>query len=379
MGNALISRRGGGDGYSTVKFDKYGNYTLPTKGTATSLSQARSNLAATTVGDYALFGGGYGSSSNYYSTVDTYTSSLTKSTATSLSSARSNLSATTVGDYALFGGGYSGISNDYSTVDTYTSSLTKSTATSLSQARHNLATTTVGSYALFGGGLFGANIDNVSAVVDAFNQNLARLTPSSLNNGKQALIATSTPSYALFGGGYKENYQSGTGYYDNNFADIDAYNQNLVKSTPTSLSSGRRNLGATKLGPFAIFAGGYSLTGIHHSAQSGTSTYYSNVDIYYDSLAKSNGPNLQSSRDYSAATTIGNYAIVAGGHNDSQYLSDADVYINKDSMLELNVYKGSKYKFQNMSSEETVTSNMEVLSVLVPVTGYIKFKNTTIS
>ena len=68
MGNAIISRRGGG--YATVKFEKYGNYTLPTKSTATALSQGRSNLAATTVGSYALFGGGY--SSHYFSTVDTY-------------------------------------------------------------------------------------------------------------------------------------------------------------------------------------------------------------------------------------------------------------------------------------------------------------------
>ena len=43
-------------------------------GTADSLSQGRSYLAATTVGDYALFGGGY-SSSTYHSTVDIYEAS----------------------------------------------------------------------------------------------------------------------------------------------------------------------------------------------------------------------------------------------------------------------------------------------------------------
>ena len=88
-------------------------------GTATNLSVARNYLAATTVGNYALFGGGYNNS--YRDTVDVYNSSLTKSTATNLSVARNYLAATTVGNYALFGGGYSNSSPYYyATVDVYT-------------------------------------------------------------------------------------------------------------------------------------------------------------------------------------------------------------------------------------------------------------------
>ena len=68
-------------------------------GTATPLSQGRSSLAATTVGNYALFGGG-GSDS----VVDAYNIGLIRSTPTQLSESRSNLAATTVGNYALFGG-----------------------------------------------------------------------------------------------------------------------------------------------------------------------------------------------------------------------------------------------------------------------------------
>ena len=113
MGNALISRRGGG--YATVKFDNYAPL-LPTQSTPTALSQARERLAATTVGSYALFGGGYNGSS-YYSTVDAYNNSLTRSTPTALSQARGNLAATTVGSYALFGGGIDG--GAVSTVDAY--------------------------------------------------------------------------------------------------------------------------------------------------------------------------------------------------------------------------------------------------------------------
>ena len=85
-------------------------------GTATSLSESRYSLAATTVGNYALFGGGYDSSAS--NVVDAYDTSLTRSTATALSKSRSGLAATTVGNYALFGGGYESSSRS-SVVDVY--------------------------------------------------------------------------------------------------------------------------------------------------------------------------------------------------------------------------------------------------------------------
>ena len=72
---------------------------------------------ATTVGNYALFGGGY-NGTDYLSTVDAYDTSLTRTTPTALSVARDGLSATTVGNYALFGGGYNG-TDRLSTVDAY--------------------------------------------------------------------------------------------------------------------------------------------------------------------------------------------------------------------------------------------------------------------
>jgi len=85
-------------------------------GVAKSLSAARDNLAATSVGDYALFGGGSGTSLS--SVVDAYDTSLTRSTPTALSEARYNLAATSVGGYALFGGGYTG--SYLAVVDAYT-------------------------------------------------------------------------------------------------------------------------------------------------------------------------------------------------------------------------------------------------------------------
>ena len=86
-------------------------------GTVTGLSQARGMLAATTVGNYGLFGGSHYAGST---TVNAYNTSLVRSTPTALSQARGNLAATTVGNYGLFGGGTFSFDSNFSTVDVYT-------------------------------------------------------------------------------------------------------------------------------------------------------------------------------------------------------------------------------------------------------------------
>jgi len=86
-----------------------------TRSTPTALSVARRSLTATSVGDYALFGGGYAAAVD--ATVDAYNLSLTRSTPTALSVARAYVTATSVGDYALFGGGHTGSVSDV--VDAY--------------------------------------------------------------------------------------------------------------------------------------------------------------------------------------------------------------------------------------------------------------------
>ena len=88
-------------------------------GTITPLLQARQLLAATSIGGYALFGGGEFPGPKHSSVVDAYDSNLTRSTPTALSQARYELSATSIGGYVIFGGGDS--SSTYSSiVDSYT-------------------------------------------------------------------------------------------------------------------------------------------------------------------------------------------------------------------------------------------------------------------
>ena len=411
MAQAIISRRGGsgsGGGYAAVKFENYGDVQTVEKGTSTNLVVGRTAPAATTVGNYALFGGGRTASSEQ-TTVDAYSSSLIRVTATSLSKGRFLFDATTVGNYALFGGGQSdsGGRSYHDVVDAYDGNLARYTPTALSVGRCNLASTTVGNYAIFGGGmnttysispvdayssnltrstptelsvarsyltaatvgeyaLFGGGIcsPDIVSTVDAYNKNLTRNTPTGLSVARGEFTATTVGNYALFGGGAASR---------NYYAIVDAYDGNLTRSTPTVLISARRDLASTSIGNYALFGGGY-----YYDYSNSSSTYFPTVDCYDSNLTRSVLTGLDVARSHLAATTAGSYALFGGGTGNG-YNPEVDVYEIENLVLQATVYKGSKYKFQNMTEEATVTSIAETISIPTPATGYIKFKNTTIS
>ena len=147
-------------------------------GTADNLYENRSyNLAATSIGNYALFGGGV-VSYDPSNSVTAYNTSLTRTKPSGLSQARVNLAATSIGNYALFSGGENGLSNDYTyIVDVYDSSLTKLSNKSLNRGRSDLAATSVGDYALFAGGYYNNGSMNFESQIDAFNSSLTRFNP----------------------------------------------------------------------------------------------------------------------------------------------------------------------------------------------------------
>ena len=243
VGSNFFLRSGGGN-FVKVDFNNciIGDKNAVSKITnPTALSNARRGLAATAIGNYALFGGGYRDGSNV-DTVDAYDASLTRTIPTVLSNARGGLAATTIGNYALFGGGYE---NTYiSVVDAYNTSLTRTNPIALSNARDDLAATAIGNYALFGGG----DNDSCSCIVDAYNASLTRTTPTELSRSRGALTATSIGNYALFGGGYITSARATV---------VDAYDTSLTRTTPTALSIGRDDLAATAIGNYALFGGGH--------------------------------------------------------------------------------------------------------------------------
>ena len=325
--------------------------TILTRTTPTALSQVRHLLAATSVGNYALFGGGYDSS--YSAVVDAYDTTLTRSTPTALSKARDFLAATSVGNYALFGGGYTGSYTDV--VDAYDTSLTRSTPTALSQARTGLAATSVGNYALFGGG------SGPSAVVDAYDTSLTRTTPTELSQARRDLAATNIGNYALFGGG-QPNPLSGSSSV------VDAYDTSLTRSTPTGLSQAKSGLVATTIAPTGGSSpqSGYALFGGIGSS--------SVVDMYDTSLTRSTPTALSQGRSSLAATSVGNYALFGGGSASS---NSAVVDAYSPASYDIQVFPNTKYSF-NGSTEQT-SSTWQTLTMQGEVVGYIKVKDATVN
>ena len=232
-----------------------------------------------------------------------------------LSTARSFLAATTVGNYAMFGGGRASGGYFSSVVDAYSNTLVRQTGvSSLTTSRHVLAATTVGSYALFGGGRTGST--TYSDNVNAYDDELVRYTDvASLGAVKSYLTATAVANYALFGGG--ANITGGNIVY---FADVEVYDDMLVKQTGVvPLDVGRYDFAATTVGDSVIFGGGIKYNEVV------TNT----VDAYDSTLVKQETiTSLSAQRRGLAATTVGNYALFGGGENinSTTYYNTVDVY-----------------------------------------------------
>lgn len=334
VGNYALFGGGNGESISDTvdAYDASFTKTIPT-----ALSVARYSLAATKIKNYALFGGGY--NGNATNAVDAYNTSLTKTIPTALSSARYSLSATNVGNYALFAGG----SGNSDVVDAYDTSLTRTIPTALSVPKFVMAATTIGDHALFGGGRSGRT---TSAVVDAYNSSLTKTIPTELSVARVELAATSVGNHALFGGGNKGDDQKV----------VDAYDVSLTRTIPTQLSVARSSLAATTAGNHALFGGGGGV---------GVATHSNVVDAYDMSLTRTIPTELSTARPNLTATSINNYALFGGGGSTSQNASNGiDIYESKFiSFAKSNwatiakVFKsGQASKVWNVGDTKTITT-----------------------
>ena len=302
VGNYAIFAGGADDG-SLGSVDTVDAYSASlTRSTPTALSTAKRDLAGASAGNYALFGGGSRvNTSQATAAVDAYNTTLTRSTPTGMSQARYIYAGASAGTYALFAGG----NGRSKIVDAYNTSLTRSTPAELSVGRYNLAGASVGDYAIFAGGSTSSSSSTV--VVDAYSSSLTLTTPTELSRGRTQLAGASVGSYALFAGGTTRLSSSGTVR-----ADVNAYNTSLTRSTPTALSVARRMLAGASAGNYALFAGG-----------SGESV----VDAYNTSLTRSTPAELSAERHNLAGASVGDYAIFAGGQNSSSgAIGTVDVY-----------------------------------------------------
>ncbi len=308
-GEWTISAELNGEVTSTETITVYDSYAVslqfvPQRIQSLGLSVARYNLAAVSIGAYALFGGG-GPTSDV---VDAFDLSLTLSQATPLSVARRQLSATNVGNYALFGGGLA--SSRVDTVDAYDESLTRSSPSNLSQAVNVLSATRIGDFALFAGGL--VNVDGTiytySDVVDAYSSSLTKTIADPLIRARGNFASTSNGQYAVFAGGADARLSCSDV--------VDAYDDTLTKSIPEALSTELSDLAATSVGEYMLFAGGQYRYGSTYDPTNA-------VTVYDSTLTKTRADNLNTERCFLSATTLNGYAIFAGGQDGGLTMNDA--------------------------------------------------------
>lgn len=287
---------------------------------STALNMYSPYLAGTSLGNYAVFGGGQGipagSSSNIIELlayVNYYNKSLTRSLAENLSVARSRLAAATVGNCAFFGGGWLGSSSS-NVVDVYDASTLVRTSPTNSLASNgcDLMATSAGNYVLFGGGRQSPNSEQWALTVKyvtAYDSSKVKYTPGNLNKEMYLGAATSVGKYALFGGG---RYDANT-----HVADLTAYDASsnaLTKTSVSGLSYARSEVCATTINGYALFAGGFN------------GSYQNIVDTFNADLTRSTIAPLATARNALKAVTLGGeYAIIAGGYN-GDYVGTVDVY-----------------------------------------------------
>ena len=162
-----------------------------------------------------------------------FDSSLIKTTISNLSRGGCEKGATTIGNYALFGGGgsvtaYSGsltTSQGQNTVEAYNSSLIKISAPNMLCLRNYCTAISTNDYALFAGG------DN-AFVVDAYNSNLVHFQMGILSISRIHLDSVIFNNYIVFIGG--TNSARGADYYTPSLIKISTEAFNLVKFYPAA-------------------------------------------------------------------------------------------------------------------------------------------------
>ncbi len=265
-------------------------------GWITELNSPRSEGAGNSNGKYALFAGGFGSNVFAYDEVVAYDSNLTKRVATTLTQAKGSLASAVIGGRVLFAGGAissaTGLAGNSNYVDGYDASLTKTAVTMQTNGnRGKLGGASNGRYAIFAGGAHSWN--NGLNLVDAFDESMTLTVPSQLATAGCYINGVRIGGYALFAGGYGR-------------VAVETYNQSLTRGVAPDISATAyisTYMGATTVGGYALVGGGQN---------------NNVVDAYDGSLTRISASPLQNqSNPFIAATTLGDFAIFAGGWHSS--------------------------------------------------------------
>lgn len=396
--------------YTTITFG--GTQAITKVNTFLPFNSGVAYAAATTLGDYAVFGGGKIGTSDSYATnaVIAINGDGSWVRLPNMHTSRYYLAAATahsvdqvdqLGDAALFAGGKGHQGNNLDTIEVYYQNFMHDEDTlTLPNAAYALTGVTFGNYALFAGG---TNDRTRFASAVAFSADWKRTILSDLDAAGDNIGGACNSNYAIFAGGWNSS-----GFVSS----ATAYDSTLTKVTPLppSLSVARNNIAAGTAGDYALFVGGetgsnsatnvaeaydknlnklsaanYTWTVRKASAASlgsyllvaggmGAANHY-NIARYYDSnlVLHETGALFHLSIDGSAASA-GEYAYFYGGHQGNSYWGEVDVYHLPNKVT---VYPGTRYKLGSMANEVTASS-MQTITTEAPISGYIKIKNANL-
>ncbi|KAA3608683.1 MAG: hypothetical protein DWQ01_11300 [Planctomycetota bacterium] len=270
------------------------------------LSSARQYIAAASVGDLAMFAGGYDPALIATDTVDVYDVVSQQWSLAQLSVARHSCAAATVGDQVLFAGGvelngpFTGQQSDV--VDLYDHGSGTWSTMQLAQPRTVGAVATLGSRAFFAGG---QTATGFSDVVEIYDETTGQWSSESLSMARSSLTAVSAGSFVFFAGG-----SDGQPYGETALVDVFDTASGIWKTA--QLSEPRAFLAATAVGDLVLFAGGWSLA----------AGYSKTVDILDLQTGRWKVSELSTARANIGAITVGDYAVFAGGNG----LDSVDIF-----------------------------------------------------
>lgn len=213
-------------GYSSVSkttlaevFNEDGTTSL-----APDLPAAVDFFAGASVGDAAVFGGGWNASDNRSSTVCMYQPNFTQTSLSSLSATIAENSGASTKSYALLVGGTNktswGSRKYVSTVYPYSANGTAQSTTTLYSSCGKPGTATFNGGAIIAGGY---TASSAVSTVNHINDSLTRTTLTNLSQARGFVAGGASDDLIVFVGG--NNEQGGGTFYST----IDAYDSNLTK------------------------------------------------------------------------------------------------------------------------------------------------------
>lgn len=232
---------------------------------------------------------------------------LSKKTTLTLATARFSFGATSIGNYVLIAGGGTAANTNTNTVETFNKSLTRGTATALTFSPRDPAAVSNGTYAIITGGVNGSGYFNNTTPCNAgvaYNSSLTQtvLTSSQYVTGPGTSTTTFNNTALIFGGFYA--------YDDDSYDSKTLYKINTkLTCTNQVLTMSGAYSAAASISNYAIFAGG-GIPNISSFAGKGGSTsgYALNSSFTSKSITLSIG------RLWHTGGSVNNYALFAGGY-----------------------------------------------------------------